>query len=358
MVSVTFTEAVHITGLEGVTISVAGSDYPALAVIGDGTDTLQFAIETVVKFGDAVLFSCASGIEDLFGNAVGAITDAAITNNVLEVHPAGTLWFYGIGEPLADIGADGDFYLDTASGDLYSKQSGEWVLIGNLQGPDGEPGDPGEPGEQGPVGPAGPAGDAGPTGATGETGAPGAPGKDGSVWYSGEGAPVTDQPAAAQEGDYWVNTVTGEVYQMQDDGTWVKVASIRGPAGTNGTNGIDGEDGAQGPAGEKGDQGNTGLPGATGAKGDTGFSSLMSLEDEAPGDICPNGGKKVLVGPDINQNYVLEPTEVQYWSYVCNGPTGARGTEGDGCNAGATGSLSAVWMLMAGLGLMARRRRG
>ena len=40
-------------------------------------------------------------------------------------------------------GVDGDFYLNTTTGDIFQKQSGVWVLIGNLKG------------SQGPTGPTG-----------------------------------------------------------------------------------------------------------------------------------------------------------------------------------------------------------
>jgi len=63
-------------------------------------------------------------------------------------------------------GIDGDYYLNTTTGDIFQKVSGSWVKIGNLKG------------AQGPEGPQGDKGD------KGDTGAPG------SVWYNGTGDPT------------------------------------------------------------------------------------------------------------------------------------------------------------------------
>lgn len=40
---------------------------------------------------------------------------------------AGQRWLTGSGAPASDLGADGDFYLDTASKTPYIKQAGAWV---------------------------------------------------------------------------------------------------------------------------------------------------------------------------------------------------------------------------------------
>ena len=36
-------------------------------------------------------------------------------------------WHNGSGAPAADVGDDGDYYLDTATKTVYNKQSGAWV---------------------------------------------------------------------------------------------------------------------------------------------------------------------------------------------------------------------------------------
>lgn len=47
---------------------------------------------------------------------------------------------FGEGTPDASLGAPGDVYLDTDSGDFYQNQNGTWNIIGNLKGPQGPAG--------------------------------------------------------------------------------------------------------------------------------------------------------------------------------------------------------------------------
>lgn len=80
----------------------------------------------------------------------------------------------GEGEPDASVGAPGDIYLDTDSGDLYKNTNGTWSEEMNLKGPAGVDGKDGEQGPQGEPGVDGKDGEQGPQGE------PGADGKDGS----------------------------------------------------------------------------------------------------------------------------------------------------------------------------------
>lgn len=49
----------------------------------------------------------------------------------------------GTGAPAAGLGNDGDVYIDSATGDLYSKTGGAWAKTGSLKGPAGDDGDDG-----------------------------------------------------------------------------------------------------------------------------------------------------------------------------------------------------------------------
>ena len=83
-------------------------------------------------------------------------------------------WKYGAGVPASNLGLVGDYYLDTATGNVYTKTNGTtWVLISNIMGPQGPAG------AAGIAGLTGPAGIAGPTGLTGATGVAGPQGPTG-----------------------------------------------------------------------------------------------------------------------------------------------------------------------------------
>lgn len=54
--------------------------------------------------------------------------------------PPGSQIITGSGAPSNLLGDDGDFYLDTVTGNYYLKDSGAYVLQGNLKGPTGATG--------------------------------------------------------------------------------------------------------------------------------------------------------------------------------------------------------------------------
>lgn len=81
----------------------------------------------------------------------------------------------------------------------------------------------------------GPQGIQGQQGIQGVTGATGATGARGSLWYDGSGAPGTI--AGALAGDQYLDTVTGNVYQLGSGGAWAKTADIMGPQGQQGIQG-------------------------------------------------------------------------------------------------------------------------
>lgn len=51
--------------------------------------------------------------------------------------PQGSLWLTGEGEPPGPSGREGDLYLDTLSGDVYSRDMHGWTLEASLLGPPG-----------------------------------------------------------------------------------------------------------------------------------------------------------------------------------------------------------------------------
>lgn len=65
------------------------------------------------------------------------------------------------------MAVNGDYFLNTVSGDLFQMQSGSWVKVGNLKGATGEQGPQGDQGVQGLKGDKGDTGSQGPQGVAG-----------------------------------------------------------------------------------------------------------------------------------------------------------------------------------------------
>ena len=182
--------------------------------------------------------------------AGGSISQASASGRLLAA-PINTV-LNGVGAPAASLGANGDFYIDKKSFNMYGpKTNGHWSLPVSLRGPVGSMGPTGlsgkvvtasggvvtgERGAVGPIGPIGPSGLKGETGTVGATGAQGSPGSPGAV-------------------------------------------GLTGPAGAAGTSGAGspGATGATGPAGPAGPTGATGATGATGSTGATGASGTSSI---------------------------------------------------------------------------------
>lgn len=114
----------------------------------------------------------------------------------------GSTWYDGAGAPAGGLGADGDYYLRTSNGNVYTKAGGAWTVVGNIRGP---------------------------------AGADGLNGVNGSTWYSGAGVPAG---GTGVNGDYYYRTSNGDIYQKAA-GVWAVIGNITGPAGANGADGAD-----------------------------------------------------------------------------------------------------------------------
>jgi hypothetical protein len=64
----------------------------------------------------------------------------------------GSVWRNGTGVPLNSLGADGDYYLDDATGDVYMRAASMYSIVANIEGADGVTGPVGPVGPQGPQG--------------------------------------------------------------------------------------------------------------------------------------------------------------------------------------------------------------
>jgi hypothetical protein len=168
-------------------------------------------------------------------------------------------WRYGATAPSTALGNVGDFYLNTATGDVhYKSATTTWTLTGNIKGPQGN---------AGATGLQGPAGAAGATGPAGAQGIAGTNGINGTAVLNGNTNPTA---GTGVNGDFYINTATNTIYGPKANGTWPAGVSLVGPVGPTGPQGLAGATGAMGPQGPAGPTGPTGLTGATGAAGPQG----------------------------------------------------------------------------------------
>lgn len=104
-------------------------------------------------------------------------------------------WYNGTEAPQDTLGNPNDLYLNTKTGELYRKTEGGWgmpLLV--LQGKDG---------------------------------------REGVIWHSGEGVPGTIEDA--REGDFYLDYSEFRIYQLQADGTWNPLGSLKGSDGVTPT---------------------------------------------------------------------------------------------------------------------------
>jgi hypothetical protein len=150
----------------------------------------------------------------------------------------GSVWRSGSGVPSDSLGINGDYYLNTANGDVYTRSSGTYSLVTNIKG---------------------------------------LAGTNGATWRTGSGIP---SDGTGVDGDLYLRTSTGAVYQRAS-GTYSVIVNITGPAGIDGTDGSDGADGEGVPTG--------GTAGQVLAKIDgTDFNSEWT--DPPTGTGVPDGG--------------------------------------------------------------------
>ena len=127
---------------------------------------------------------------------------------------------------------------------------------------------------EGPQGPEGPQGQQGPEGPVGPAG------EDGSMMYSGQGAPDSD---IGDNGDYYLDTDTGELYGPKDDEGWGNpIMVLKGEDGEDGEDGSEIHAGSGAPDASLGDLGDFYLDQANydmyGPKTESGWGSPINLK--------------------------------------------------------------------------------
>jgi hypothetical protein len=165
----------------------------------------------------------------------------------------GTAVLNGTSAPSINTGVDGDFYINTASNELYGpKANGVWTTSVLLIGPAGPSGIAGATGSVGPIGltgPAGPTGNAGLPGTTGPIGLTGPAGTNGTAVLNGTSVPSL---STGVDGDFYINTASNELFGPKANGVWSNGVSLVGPAGVTGASGNPGPQGPQGVQGPAG----------------------------------------------------------------------------------------------------------
>jgi len=166
----------------------------------------------------------------------------------------------------------GDAYVVTDVGNLYSWDSTQWIDVGQIVGPQGIQGITGDTGPTGPAGPQGIQGIEGPTGPQGITGDTGLTGPTGPQGIQGDTGPTGPQGIQGIEGPtgpQGIQGFTGDTGLTGPTGP-TGPQGIQGDAGIQGIQGIQGDTGPTGPTGPTGTQGIQGIQGTTGATGPTG----------------------------------------------------------------------------------------
>jgi integrin beta 8 len=262
----------------------------------------------------------------------------------------GSAWFTGNIPPDPNQGRDGDFYLDLSTVSLYNKTGGSWSTAIPLRGPQGEIGPAGINGANGtvwfaesgnpneaPVFAGGKIGDFylntangdvyinnGSWPATAALNLRGPAGANGATWYYGAVAPSGVTPGVS--GDFYLNTANGNVYI--NNGSWPVMAALnlRGPAGADGIDGTNGTNGADGADGATWYYGTVAPTGATGTSGDFYLNT-------ANGDVYINNGSWPLTAALNLRGPIGETgaagTNGATWYYGTIAPTGTPGVSGD-----------------------------
>jgi hypothetical protein len=148
----------------------------------------------------------------------------------------GSKWFNGTANPDVNIGVGGDYYLNTITGNAFQKSdNGAWVLIANIEGPQGIQGLQGIQGSQGEQGIQGAQG---PIGLTGAQGIPGPIGPAGLTWkgaYNASASYVSDDAVGYNGASYFcIAPTTGNI--PTNETYWALMASqgAKGDAGATG----------------------------------------------------------------------------------------------------------------------------
>ena len=271
----TYSVVANITGPQGV--QGPQGDPGAVWRSGSGApaDSLGINGDFYLNVSSGDVYEKTSGTYGVVDNLTGPQGNKGDTGD------PGAVWREGSGAPADSTGIDGDFYLDTSNGDVYKRASGTYSVVANIEGATGPQGDPGAVWRNGSGAPADSLGINGDfyldtssgdvyekasgvysvvVNITGPQGAQGPQGNPGAVWREGSGAPAD---STGINGDFYLDTSSGDVYK-RTSGTYGVVANIEGPTGPAGDDGATWRDGSGAPADSLGINGDYYLDGDTG----------------------------------------------------------------------------------------------
>ena len=229
--------------------------------------------------------------------------------------------------PTCDSATEGRLYYVDADSEFQVCTSSGWDVI-DVSGPAGQDGADGTSGTNGV------------DGADGNDGADGTDGNNGADGANGVSTLIRVLSSTTC-------TTGGNSFEIGADNNGdgildvteviVTVDICNGVAGPAGQDGADGNDGADGT---NGTDGQDGAPGNPGADGNDGNSTLMVMTNlsSSSSNCWGDGGVQIDVGIDDNKNGVLDSSEIDDTTYICNGGDGQDGTDGADGNDGADGT--------------------
>jgi hypothetical protein len=233
---------------------------------GAPSDTLGVNGDSYVNASNGDLYTKSAGTYTISGNLKGPQGPAGIQGDQGIAGPTGTSTLFGTGAPSSGLGNNGDSYINTSTYHLYTKAAGSWTDTGSLKGANGTNG-------------------------------------IGNAIFTGSGQP---DASTSIDGDIWIDTATGNVYQKQS-GAWSSVImNIRGPQGQSGA------------AGAKGDKGDTGSAGTSILAGNGAPSNTLGNN----GDNYINKTNGDFFGPKASGAWPTSTLNLK-------GPTGDKGDTGD-----------------------------
>jgi hypothetical protein len=214
--------------------------------------------------------------------------------------------------PGAGVGANGDFYIDTATSTLYGpKAAGAWPAGVSLVGP------------------------------AGTNGTNGTNGVDGRTVLNGAVAPGAGVGA---NGDFYIDTVTSTLYGPKAGGAWPAGVALIGANGTNGAAGADGRtvlNGVIAPGAGVGADGDFYIDTATstlyGPKAAGAWPAGVSL-------VGPASASSVIIDPAASTRNVIQPTDPAVIPFTVKGAAAQTAVLQQWTNStdGVLGSLSAA----------------